>query len=627
MEMKNKILIVDDNPINRIVLTEIFKDEFEILEAENGAIAIDIIRRKKNDINLIVLDIVMHGKNGFQVLEELKLDLELINIPVVAVSTIDDTSNETRALDMGAIDIITQPFDPKIVKQRIKNLLQLSQTGKIKAENEALKKQAEILKNLREQEKKTLEATLELKYRAQHASLTGIYNRQKFNEVTEELIKDNPFLTEISEEKLMLNSLIHNLPTGLIIYKVNEKVKPLFISDHSYSIFGIDSVEYSNMVEEGFQTDFIYNKILEKVTNYKIVETEESFETVFSMIKADGELIWIRAIGKFKNQRNGEKLCYMLLVDTTNTMERLNIKERENDLFRTLIEDTQTLIFDYDVSKDLIYFTIKVSKETNIDKKIENYMQNFYSNSFIHKDFMEEYKIKFLYAIHDSVSESNVYLADYLGTGYRWYKENYKSLYDESGKIYRIVGSAYDITAEKEVKAELIIKAEIDGISGLYNRITVEKRIDDTLKSDGYKIFRGDKSKKAFIVFDIDNLKEVNDIEGHFVGDTIIKEFSGILKDTFSEDAIVGRSGGDEFIVLVNLTEDNDCIDKYMEEVHLKLENISCKMNFENPVTASAGIVFAPMYGKKFNVLYSKADKALFQAKNNGKGKYSIYNK
>ena len=124
--MTDSVLIVDDIEINRIILREILFKEYEILEAEDGQEAIDILFNISKLPQAVLLDIMMPGIDGFQVLEAMKSNSLTAHIPVLFITAADANVNETRGLNEGAVDYISKPFNPDVVKARVKNHIQLT---------------------------------------------------------------------------------------------------------------------------------------------------------------------------------------------------------------------------------------------------------------------------------------------------------------------------------------------------------------------------------------------------------------------------------------------------------------------------------------------------------------------
>lgn len=125
MDFKKKILIVDDKSMNRFMLAGIFGDEFEIVEAANGREAIEKIASEKESLGCILLDIIMPEIDGFGVLDYLKGHAMIDSIPVVIVT--NDASEDTgcRAYEYGVADMVIKPFEPRIIRRRVENIMEL----------------------------------------------------------------------------------------------------------------------------------------------------------------------------------------------------------------------------------------------------------------------------------------------------------------------------------------------------------------------------------------------------------------------------------------------------------------------------------------------------------------------
>ena len=145
-----KVLVVDDQPLNIKLLYEILRNDFEVFMAEDGLQA--IAKSKALHPDLILLDIVMPGANGYEVCKELKSMPETADIPIIFVTSHSNELEEVHGFQVGAADFIHKPINPIITKARINNHI-------------AIKKQREMLRSM---------ALLD--------GLTGIANRRKFEE-------------------------------------------------------------------------------------------------------------------------------------------------------------------------------------------------------------------------------------------------------------------------------------------------------------------------------------------------------------------------------------------------------------------------------------------------------------
>lgn len=121
----DKILIVDDMDINRGILCEMFKNDLKIIEAQDGVEAIEHVENNYQSIAVILLDIIMPRMNGFEVLQKLSEKKEWARIPVILITGDTASDVDRQGYEMGVNDIIKKPFDPHVVKKRVKNTIEL----------------------------------------------------------------------------------------------------------------------------------------------------------------------------------------------------------------------------------------------------------------------------------------------------------------------------------------------------------------------------------------------------------------------------------------------------------------------------------------------------------------------
>lgn len=124
IDLKNSILIVDDQEINRVILAELFKDEYNVLQAENGEQALKIIN-SDNSIIAIMLDLIMPVMDGMSVLIELNRSGKIYHTPVFIITAADNMQLLSGAYSLGAVDVISKPFRMCFIKSRISNIIEL----------------------------------------------------------------------------------------------------------------------------------------------------------------------------------------------------------------------------------------------------------------------------------------------------------------------------------------------------------------------------------------------------------------------------------------------------------------------------------------------------------------------
>ena len=202
---KRTVLIVDDNIINRKLLYKILSDKYFIIEAENGAVALEKLKSEKN-ISAILLDIVMPIMDGYEFLATIKDNNKLNHIPIMVMTKKDSEDDEVKALELGASDFLVKPYKPLIIKHTLANLIRLHETTAIITAVE-------------------------------RDSLTNLYNKEFFNQKAEEIIrgyKDTTYILvyfDIENFKLVNDLYGHKMGNKFLIHFA-EFFKNQFESDY-----------------------------------------------------------------------------------------------------------------------------------------------------------------------------------------------------------------------------------------------------------------------------------------------------------------------------------------------------------------------------------------------------------
>ncbi len=172
-----KILVVDDAYVNRSIMKAIFKDYYDVLEAENGVEAINLLHENP-DVALLLLDLVMPEMGGFTVLERMQSEGTLPNIPVVVLTEDSDIESQVRALDMGASDVVLKPFNSKVILHRVNNILARKDNERFVEESR------QYVEEIQRKEEMYKQSLLDAK--------TGIYTRQSFCNAVRSIFAENP---------------------------------------------------------------------------------------------------------------------------------------------------------------------------------------------------------------------------------------------------------------------------------------------------------------------------------------------------------------------------------------------------------------------------------------------------
>lgn len=171
---------------------------------------------------------------------------------------------------------------------------------------------------------------------------------------------------------------------------------------------------------------------------------------------------------------------------------------------------------------------------------------------------------------------------------------------------------------QKEKRA-LMEYAHTDVLTGVLNKDTTEEETDQWLED------KRSSGSQVLMMLDIDNFKTINDVYGHAAGDEALRQVGALLRQVFREDDIIGRVGGDEFVVLMkNITEEETALNR-AEDLCRRFREITLKELKGRPLSCSIGMACAPEYGTTYQQLYVCADCALYQSKKKGRNGYTMY--
>ena len=238
MKPQKRILIVEDNVINRELLREILSEEYSILEAENGHQALEILSQD-NTIALILLDVMMPVMDGYTFLDRLKADPEFSLIPVIVMTQSDSEEDEVAALSHGATDFLPKPYRPKVILHRIAGII-----------------------NLRE--------TAAMVNQFQYDWLTGVYSKEFFYQKARDILEQNPELRfdivcfNVENFKLF-NDLFGTAAGDRLLCEMAGCFKECFGNQGICGRLGADRFMCLNIHEE--YRDEMFTEILDKINS------------------------------------------------------------------------------------------------------------------------------------------------------------------------------------------------------------------------------------------------------------------------------------------------------------------------------------------------------------------------
>ncbi|MBQ1931495.1 MAG: GGDEF domain-containing protein [Lachnospiraceae bacterium] len=194
----------------------------------------------------------------------------------------------------------------------------------------------------------------------------------------------------------------------------------------------------------------------------------------------------------------------------------------------------------------------------------------------------------------------------------------------DDGQQY-LVGVLVDVTsfkkkldAEKEITHTLRQMAQRDSLTKLYNARTARKMVETYLaEAQG-------STGCALLIIDLDDFKQVNDQHGHLFGDAVLIEAAQTIQRSFRAQDVVGRIGGEEFMVLMKDVTDQSIVHGRCRQLNEAFREIQSS-RLQGTMSCSIGVAFGPDHGTHYCDLFSSADRALYLAKDLGKDRYEIY--
>lgn len=241
----------------------------------------------------------------------------------------------------------------------------------------------------------------------------------------------------------------------------------------------------------------------------------------------------------------------------------------------------------------------------------EEYVQT-YLDTFLPAHVIQSYKSGITNLSYD-------FMISHKGGGYQWMRIIGRIFYWDTDRSVRMISYRKNIDEEKKRELLLMEKSQQDSLTGLLNKETTESAVTEYVRQKA-----GRSCKCAFIIFDLDNFKNINDRYGHVFGDFVITEFAEELKNQFQKSDFVGRIGGDEFAVLTADYSDTTALSKKLEQFCTSISQKDFGRKKDGAVSCSIGAALYLEQGSTYPELYEKADQALYYAKAHGKNTFHI---
>lgn len=416
-------------------------------------------------------------------------------------------------------------------------------------------------------------------------------------------------------------SMIENMITGVGVFELNNgKITPVYLNEGLSRMLGY-SMQETKKAFKNVRNSIIPDDlpVLEQAI-IDVLKDDGAIDFELRTVTLTGGMRWLQVRANLYARKDDTYTIVAVLMDAT---ERKNVEEelkQQAERLHIVAAAEGEMILDYNVKTDVMMIRDASDTINRREIIINNYFSKFDNDTMYEDDipvFFEVFKTALKSPKHDSVEiRTKRYDGDY-----KWYQCSITSMAGVEGYVTRVVGRLVNIDERKKKELDLKVKAEKDALTGIFNKGATEQLIKQRLEIDSK-----DASKlHALMIIDLDNFKEVNDVLGHATGDQVLIEAATKIASNFKGSDIVGRIGGDEFIVLMRDINAISNTDVLATRLCRELKKSLPSSSGEIAISSSVGISIFPYHGATYEELFEKADKALYTAKANGKDGYRIF--
>lgn len=664
-----KILIVDDSEMNRFILSEILGEKYEILEATDGAEAISIMKSRSRELSLVLLDIVMPQVDGFEVLNVMHKNHWLEDMPVIMISSESAPAYVARAFDLGVSDFISRPFDSAIVKRRVQNTIMLYAKQK---------KLQDIVADQIMDKQKSNSLMIEIlshivEFRngesGMHTLHIRIITEILMNRLLEKTNRYNITAADVS--MIGMAAALHDI--GKIAIPEEVLNKPGRLTDEEYAIMKRHSMIGANMLNDlPFQNEPLVKsayeicrwhherydgrgypdglkgeeipisaQIVSIADVYDALTSERVYKKAFSHEKAMDMIVngecgvfnplllecLAETADEIRQAMTGEAatgnsaddmrqivrevMYHEKLSAPARTLYLLEYERRKYQFYTSLTEE---LLFEYNSVPAMLTLSEAASKHFGVDLVVMEPMKSGMLSSIFAEEDLE--KLKEL-ASQMKPEESLIqYECELKVAGEsHWYRIICQSMWsvEEEPQLEGVIGKLIPMQTEQDNTINVQEISSRDSLTGFHNLPCVKKRMKERLQEA-----QGD--SHAMVIMDMDRFRKANAQYGRLFGDHVLQYVAELLRKCITEKDIVGRLGGDIFILLLSYEGD---VRERIEEVFQVVS--SDYGGFQ--ISVSMGVVTTEDGYNAYNDLYQRAKIALYAAKHAGHNQYAFYKK
>jgi diguanylate cyclase (GGDEF)-like protein/PAS domain S-box-containing protein len=417
---------------------------------------------------------------------------------------------------------------------------------------------------------------------------------------------------------LELTKITNSIHAGLVHFVLEDNCRILYASKGFYDLLGYKKGE-AKSENKLTLLDFVHSREQEVFRDTKGQLTDKTISCEVRMQTKNGSTLYVLMNGNSSAGKDGKHTISVVFVDISEQKRMQETILLEGERYRIATELSKDVLFEYHISEDEMIHTEKFRELFGRNPITEHFYGDCNKRrELVHPDDWGIY-LEMCQELHEgnNIVEAEFRIKNRVGA-YIWCQILGKTIYDDEKLPIRTIGKVVNIDLQKRELEALEYKATRDPLTGVYNKEVTIKKID--------KYISGNKNSKHMLMFiDLDDFKKVNDTYGHLRGDRVLTYVINRIKELFTEGEIIGRIGGDEFVVFMgNVNEVEDVLRK-AECLRSALETTYVDNDNTIPISGSIGIAIYPEDGLHYEQLMECADKALYRVKEQGKNNYMPY--
>ena len=422
----------------------------------------------------------------------------------------------------------------------------------------------------------------------------------------------------VTRAALELRKITNSIRAGLVHFILEDNCRILYASKGFYDLLGYEKNE-AKIENKITLLDFIDPRDIHFLRSIQEQLDYETMRCEVRMMTKEGSILYMLMNGNSSYGKDGKHTISVVFVDITEQKQMQEIILMEGERYRIATELSKNVLFEYHIKTDEMINTDKYKELFGTNPVIPQYKKTCENRrELIHPDDWGIY-LELCQELEEGkhIIEVEFRIKDRLGE-FIWCQLMGKTIFDDDKIPVRVIGRLVNVDTQKRELEALEYKATRDPLTGVYNKEITIKKID--------KFISGNKSGMHMLMFiDFDDFKSINDNYGHLQGDKVLIFVIKHIKEIFSEGEIVGRIGGDEFVVFAgNITNIDEALKK-ASILKQALDTTYISDNKTIPISGSIGIAIYPEAGLHYEQLMDRADQALYKVKEQGKNNFMLY--